>query len=108
LAKRSDLSEKTINNYVQVLREAIELAVEDKILSENPVTKVVKAKYQKDPPDPFSRDESEKIIAALADKYPGQVSNFVEFWFWTFVTTRPALATNKPRTSLDSRRWMNV
>ena len=98
LAKRPDLSGKTVNNYVQVLREAVELAVEDKILSENPVAKIAKAKYQKDPPDPFSRDESENIIAELAQKHPGQVSNFVEFWFWTGMRT----------SEIFGLRWVNV
>jgi integrase len=33
LATRPDLSGKTVNNYVQVLREALELAVIDKLLT---------------------------------------------------------------------------
>jgi integrase len=48
--------------------------------------------------DPFSRDESENIIAELAQKHPGQVNNFVEFWFWTGMRT----------SEIFGLRWVNV
>ncbi|QJC56102.1 Putative defective protein IntQ [Polaromonas vacuolata] len=98
LATRPDLSGKTVNNYVQVLREAVELAVTDKILVDNPVIKVPHAKHQKEPPDPFSREEMEKVLVSLADKHPGQVSNFTEFWFWTGMRT----------SEIFGLRWDNV
>jgi integrase len=98
LATRPDLSGKTVNNYVQVLREAVELAVTDKILVDNPVIKVPHAKHQKEPPDPFNREEMEKVLASLANKHPGQVSNFTEFWFWTGMRT----------SEIFGLRWDNV
>ena len=82
IATRSDLTGKTINNYVQVLREAVELAVSDGDLKHNPVAKIQPAKHQKAPPDPFTRDEADKILADLAAKHPGQAANFVDFWMW--------------------------
>lgn len=98
IASRSDLSGKTINNYLSALREAVELAVSDKLLGENPVAKVPRAKHQKSPPDPFSRDETEQIIASLHATGPEQVANLVEFWFWS-----------GPRTSeIFGQRWPNV
>lgn len=98
IASRPDLSGKTINNYLSALREALELAVSDKLLGENPVAKVPRAKHQKSPPDPFSRDETEQIIASLRATGPEQVANLVEFWFWS-----------GPRTSeIFGQRWMNV
>lgn len=87
IASRPDLSGKTINNYVQVLREAIELAVTDKILAENPVGAVPTAKHQKEPPDPFTRDEMERICAEMQIRHPGQVANLVEMWFWSGLRT---------------------
>lgn len=87
VAARHDLSGKTINNYVSVLREALDLAVRDNIIQANPATEVPRAKHQKDPPDPFTRDESDKIIAEALAKHPGQVHNFIEFWFWTGLRT---------------------
>ena len=98
LATRPDLTGKTINNYVLVLREAIELAVTDKILVENPVVKVPHAKHQKEPPDPFTREEMEKIVADVVAKQPEQVGNFVDFWFWTGMRTSEILGL----------RWDNV
>jgi integrase len=59
---------------------------------------VPRAKHQKEPPDPFTREEMEKIVAELAAKQPGQVANFVEFWFWTGMRT----------SELFGLRWNNV
>lgn len=87
LASRPDLSGKTVNNYVSVLREAMELAVRDGLLQSNPVADVPRAKHQKDPPDPFSAEETARIVAAAAARYPGQVHNLVEFWIWTGLRT---------------------
>lgn len=87
LASRPELSGKTVNNYVAVLREAIQLAVTDKILTENPVLDVPTAKHQKEPPDPFSREELESLCADVQARHPGQVANLVEFWFWTGMRT---------------------
>lgn len=87
LASRPELSGKTVNNYVSVLSEAVELAVVDKILTENPVLKVPTASHQTEPPDPFSREEMERICAEVQEKHPGQVANLVEAWFWTGLRT---------------------
>jgi integrase len=87
IAARPDLSGKTINNYVSVLREALDLAVRDGIIQDNPAKDVPRAKHQKDPPDPFTREESDMIIANAETHYPGQVHNFIEFWFWTGLRT---------------------
>lgn len=87
LANRPDLTGKTVNNYVSVLREAMELALRDKLIGENPVAGVPRAKHQKDPPDPFAREESERIVAEMTRRHSGQVANLVEFWFWTGLRT---------------------
>jgi len=102
MASRPNISGKTINNYVSVLREAVELAITDKLLAENPVVKVKRAKHQKEPPDPFTRDEAEKIIADMATRHPGQVANMVEFWFWTGLRTGEILGLNWSRVDLAS------
>lgn len=87
IASKPGLSGKTVNNYVSVLRDALELAVTDKVLRDNPVSSIKRAKYQKPTPDPFSAEEREKIIAKMAERHPGQVANMVEFWFWTGLRT---------------------
>ncbi len=83
LATRPDLSGKTLNNYKAVLREAIEMAVTDGVLKDNPVNKVRRASYQRKPVDPFTRGEGDRIVAHLASHYPEPVANMVEFWMWT-------------------------
>jgi len=87
LASRPDLTGKTVNNYVSVLRKAIELAVADKTITTNPVSAVARAKHQKPPPDPFSRDEAEAIIADMAANYPAPIANYVEFKFFSGLRT---------------------
>lgn len=87
LAKRPDLSGKTVNNYVSVLREAMALAVFDKVIQANPVADIPRAKHQRPPVDPFSRDEAEAICAYAAKHYPPQVANYLEFKFFTGLRT---------------------
>lgn len=103
IAKRPDLSGKTINNYVAVLRDALALAVDDKLLTENPAADVPRATYQKALPDPFSRDESNCIIDA-AKQLPEQVWNMVEFWFWTGLRTSEILGLTWDNVDLASGR----
>jgi integrase len=98
VASRPTLSGKTINNYLSVLRPALALAVEDKILAENPAEKVPDAAHQKPPPDPFSKGEAERIIADMARHYPEPVVNLVEFWVFTGLRT----------SELVGLRWGNV
>jgi integrase len=86
-AAHPELSGKTVNNYMSVLREAIQLAVADRLIPDNPVASIGAAAYQKEPPDPFSRIEADKIVADLVAKQDPQIGNFVEFWFWTGMRT---------------------
>lgn len=104
LASRPDLSGKTINNYVSVLRGAVDLAVRDGLLSSNPVADVPRAKHQKPPPDPFAAEETASIIAGAADQYPGQVHNLMEFWIWTGLRTSEVFGLAWPNVDLASGR----
>lgn len=87
IAKRPDLTGKGVNNYMSCLRQAFALAHADGLMATNPAADIPAAKHQKEPPDPFSREESEQIIAAFHKRYPGPVANMVEFWFWTGLRT---------------------
>lgn len=98
LASRPDLSGKTINNYVSVLRQALDLAVADKLLTGNPAAEIPRAKHQKEPPDPFTPDEAAAIVAAMSQRHPGQIENMVEFWTWTGLRTSEIFAL----------KWSNV
>ena len=87
LGTKPGLSGKTVNNYVSVARESLQLAVSDGALPTNPAASIPRASYQKEPPDPFTPDEREAIIADLAAHHPGPVHNLVEAWFWTGLRT---------------------
>jgi integrase len=102
LATRPDLSGKTVNNYVSVLREAMELAVLDKVILSNPVAGVPRAKHQKPPVDPFTQDEAEVICAYMVKHFPAQVANYVEFKFFTGLRTSESFGLRWPSVDLPS------
>lgn len=102
IAGRPDLSGKTINNYVSVVREALDLAVKDRILADNPASEIPRAKYQREPPDPFSRSEMERILEAVRQRFPGQVHNLIEFWFWSGLRTSEVFGLQWPNVDLAS------
>jgi integrase len=87
LGARASLSGKTINNYVSVLREALQLAVTDGTLKDNPAAKIPRASWQREPPDPFSMQEAEAIIADMRTHCPEAVANMVEWRFYSGVRT---------------------
>lgn len=98
LAKRPDLSGKTINNRVSVLREAFAMAVLDKLLVDNPVANIPSAKWQRRPVDPFTPDEVAAVLADMAARFPPQVANFTAFKFFSGLRTGEAFGL----------RWANV
>lgn len=98
IAARPELSGKTVNNYVSVLRETLALCVEDRILTVNPAGGIKRASYQKPPPDPFTREEAELIIEHAVKHYPEQVHNYIEARFFTGLRTGESAG----------QRWANV
>jgi integrase len=88
-------SGKTRNNAVSVIRRVFELALDDELIDSNPADKVKSAKHQKQPPDPFSEDEAESIIADLYRQHHGRevvYAAYFEFAFWTGMRTSEMLA----------------
>lgn len=98
LASRKTLSGKTINNYTSVLRDALALALTDGLIQRNVVDDVTAAKWQRQPPDPFSTTEVAVILADMHGNVPGPVCDMVEFWFFTGLRTG----------ELFGLRWSNV
>jgi integrase len=96
---RAKLSGKTRNNYMDVLSAALDLAVLDKLMPDNPVHHVPRAKHQKPPVEPFTRDEADAILADMARHYPAQVVNFTRFKFFSGVRTGEAFGL--PWTNVD-------
>ena len=70
LTFRPGLNAKTVNNYVTVLRRALDMAVADHTLEDNLVRHVRYQRPQTPFPDPFSRDEVEAIIEYMTERYP--------------------------------------
>ncbi|MDR5735852.1 hypothetical protein QCE47_26380 [Caballeronia sp. LZ025] len=66
IASRRELSDKTINSYVSVLRLALSIAVADELIPANVAESVSRAKHPRQLTDPFSREESEAIIPEAA------------------------------------------
>jgi integrase len=86
IASRRELSGKTINNYVSVFRQALAVAVADQLMPVNVAEAITRAKHQRLPVDPFSREESEAIIADAAS-LDAQIHNYIECWFWSGLRT---------------------
>lgn len=102
MAARPDLTGKTVNNYVSVLRESMALAVRDRVMAENPVVGVPRAKHQKPPADPFNQAEAEAICAYMEKHYPAQVVNYTAFRFYTGVRTSEIAGLRWPNVDLPS------
>lgn len=99
LKTKENRSGKTTNNYVSVLKQALDLAVSDRLIPEHPVVgKPVRRKWQSGTPDPFSKKEIASIVDDMSSQYPEQVAAMCEFWFLTGLRT----------SELYGLRWQSV
>lgn len=99
VASKADRKSKTLNNYLAVLRLALEAAVDDGLIETYPTTsKARRKKDQEEDPDAFDLEEMNAITKAFHEAYPGQVANFTEFWFLTGLRT----------SELQGLRWPSV
>lgn len=103
IAHRPDLNGKTVNNYVSVLRQSMALALDDELIPRNPAEGIPPAAYQKVPPDPFTKEEAEAIIADMAAHYPEPIYNLVDAWFFIGWRTSEAFGLRWPNVDLRSR-----
>lgn len=106
LATRPDLSGKTVNNRVSVLREAMEVAVLDNLLPGNPVAHIPSAKWQRQPVDPFTADEADAIIAAAFKHHHEQVGNYITAKFFTGLRTGESFGLRWPSVDLVARHMV--
>jgi integrase len=92
LATEPAWSGKTRNNKTSVLRQALELAIRDQLISANPIDGLEAAPHQSPGPDPFSLAEVEAILGDLRKHYHAQVGNYFELKFFTGLRTSESLA----------------
>lgn len=106
MAARPDLSGKTINNYVSVLRESMQMAVLDGVLTANPTSAIPRSKYQKPDVDPFTKDEAEAIIKHVKANLPETIYNMIEWWFFSGVRTSEMAGLRWPQVALTDSRMV--
>lgn len=88
-------SAKTRNNSLIPLRGIFASAVSDEVIDKDPAAKLKNLKHQKQPIDPFTRDEAELIIKALYEEYTGQEAihaAYFELMFFSGMRSSEALA----------------
>lgn len=76
-------SAKTRNNNLIPLRAVFEMAYMDGVIESNPLNRIKNQRVQKDPPDPFSKEEADQIIEHMREAYTPEISNYFEFAFYT-------------------------
>lgn len=102
LASEPKWTGKTRNNKSSVLRQALALALRDGAINSSPIEGLEPATHQRPPPDPFSREEAETIIAGMAERYNAQIANYFGFKFFTGLRTSESLIVRWD--SIDWRR----
>lgn len=87
-------SVKTRNNSLIPLRGVFVMAYHDELIDRDPSERLKNGKHQKPPPDPFSREEAELIIADLYRHHGDDVvyPAYVEFAFFTGMRSSEMLA----------------
>lgn len=101
----SDLSGKTLNNYISVLRGSLALAVADGSLTRNVADSIEAQAHQRPPADPFDSDEEAAIVAAAAKTSP-MLADEIAFRFWTGLRTGEHIALTWGQVDLASGRMM--
>lgn len=73
------LSNQRINNVLIPLKAIYLEAYQDELIDRNPLDRIKRLPRHTPEPDPFSREEMEKIL----DACEGQILNIFKFAFWT-------------------------
>ena len=92
LATEPEWTGKTRNNKMSVLRQALQLAVDDGVLDMNPAASIAAFEHQRPEPDPFTLEEADAIIAGLAKHYDEQIARYFGAKFFTGLRTSESLA----------------
>ena len=88
----AELTAKTRNNLLIPCRQVFAFAVEDRIITRSPCEGIKNAKVQREPPDPFTLEEVEAILADLAKHATATEADYYEFAFFTGVRASEQIA----------------
>ncbi|MBV1789026.1 site-specific integrase [Marinobacterium sp. D7] len=88
------ISNKRINNVLGPLRQALQDAFYDGLISQNPMDRFRYLSPETREPQPFNLDEIDRILAQL----DGQSRNLIQFAFWSGLRTSELIAL----------RWQDV
>ncbi len=94
---------KTRNNILTPLRGVFELALRDGLISDSPARHLRNRRMQKDPPDPFERDEMERILDGFARQGNLSMRNYFEFAFTSGLRTSELIALRWRDVDFDGR-----
>ncbi|HTH62984.1 MAG TPA: site-specific integrase [Paraburkholderia sp.] len=87
-----ECSNKRLANIQSVIRKALDDAVRDELIRDNPMAgytyRVKEGPQEEDDVDPFTTDEQSAIIAAL----PDQANHMIQFAFWSGLRTSELVA----------------
>jgi integrase len=102
LASKPTWTGKTRNNKVSVLRQALQLALDDGALTKDPLIALKASRHQSPDPDPLTMDETELILADMREHYHPRIANCFEAKFFTDLCTSESLGLRWQ--SIDFRR----
>jgi integrase len=94
-------SRKTRNNVVSVVRLVFDYAIADKIIRESPAARLKTLKVQKQPPDPYTVEEAEQVIAGIREDWGQDDADYFEFAFFTGLRPSEQIALDWPSCDLQ-------
>lgn len=94
-----NISNQRINNVLIPLKAIYLEAYQDELIDRNPLDRIKRLPRHTPEPDPFSREEMEKIL----DACEGQILNIFKFAFWTGLRTSEIIALKWSDVSLQNK-----
>lgn len=94
------VSNKTVNNILACGRVVFDLALADKVITENPAREVEFLDVQGREPDPFTLHEVELLLPALARRWGSDVADYYEFALFSGLRPSEQIELQWPRVDL--------
>lgn len=85
-------SAKARNNALTPIRGVFDLALQDRVIRDNPAALLKSAKVQSPEPDPLTIEEADAVLAWMAEHKAPQTHNYFEFALFSGLRTSELLA----------------